>query len=156
MLRLFRYTGKINFPVIGDPTDAPAKLLFELKRVLVDEKASNIQRNNNTLCFEPGFLWLTSTWNVLASIGKGRVEVTVKQRKLVVTYQLSFFQLVLRCTGLTVFFAVVLLPIPKGIFPKGSFIVIIWLLFIGVNFALTLWRFPKLIVSAWKKAFHYE
>jgi len=156
MLRLFRYTEQIKFPVIGDPKNAPAKLLFQLKRLLLEERASDVQRTDNILFFAGGFFRLVSNWNMLAGIGKGKLEVTVEERQLVVSYQLSFLQLVLGCTAITAFFAVVLLPFPIDIFTKGIIIASIWLLFFGVNIALALYRFPKLIMHAWKKAFHID
>jgi hypothetical protein len=136
----------------GDPKRAPLRFLLQLERLLEDEKANNVQRRANSLSFSGGVFRMAPTWNILAPIGSGMVQAAVEDQQLVVTYQLSFLQLVTASFALTAVFVFPLLSSQAFNVANALTAVGCWLFLVGVNIALTFYRFPRFISRAWEKA----
>lgn len=112
-----------------------------------EEKPSNMNTSTDTVTFSSGIFRLVNSWNQLAPISSGSIRCTQSaEGSLVVHYHISFIQMfvvVSLMVGL-IFGIVARAPLP--------FLLAAWAWLFGVNYALTLYRFPRFLGSALSRA----
>ena len=156
MLRLFWYTDQINFPIIDKPENEKAKILFQLKRHLQEEKADDNKWVENIISFSGGIFRFVSNWNPLIFISKGEIEILEENHQIIVVFHLFLLQVLTVSTLTAAFLGLMILPFPLNSLIKILVIVGGWLWFVGLNYILAISRFHKLIHKAWTKAYQFD
>lgn len=123
---------------------------YGLKKV----KATNISKNDNVISFRGGLLRFVMSSNILGPVSHGRIIVTRHQDKMSIDYDLNFKELlILSSIGVFGFLG------PFGFTHISSdpeapiyayflllfFLFIGWLWLFGMNYLVTVFRFPTFI-----------
>jgi hypothetical protein len=137
----FSITGTVG-GVKGDMESARKTLTRELIRL----RAKPIQESESCIKFSGGMFRLGLSTDLLASVYKGELFIEVaEQNQISVRFKLYFLELLL-FVSVTVFgvLGCVVYAAPNlNILEKTSFLSMVWLFIMGVNYLVTMLRFPE-------------
>ena len=141
--------------ILTETADLP-QVAAIIEAVLRQAKASKISTTTTRIDFTGGLFRLVSNWNLLAPISSGRVEFHQRDRTVEIRYHISFVQLFVVAT-ITMIFMFGVLPIlssgDRALFSL-SVIGLTWLWLFGMNYVISVFRFPAALRSALEKASH--
>lgn len=111
------------------------------------ERGTDIKIEHNKVLFKGGFFRPGFKTNVLVPITDGRVEIFRKEEDLVIAYYLNFRQMLVIVTLLVVGGLGLFVFPQSGISITGmiALIVVSWLWLFGMNYLITVFRFPALL-----------
>lgn len=137
----FSSTGTISADIKEGLSVSDA--LAAIAEAIRDEKPTGMDISTDTVKFTSGIFRLVNSWNLLAPISAGSIRCTQSaEGPLFVHYHISFIQMfvvVSLVVGL-IFGILARAPLP--------FLIEAWAWLFGVNYALTLYRFPRFLKRA--------
>ena len=135
-----------NLPVEADVQTEQVKILDAIVEELKAQKATSFSVIGNRVVFKGGPFRFVSGWNVLFSISSGYIEASPAKGGLLVSYYLSFGQLLIVASVLCFIFGLDLLR-DKSLPMIGKLVLpFLALLFLfGMNYLLTVIRFPSFL-----------
>jgi hypothetical protein len=112
-------------------------------------KASKIiiNRSERKISFSGGFFRFVTNWNILHAVSNGEIRVEEANQKISLHYNLKFTEMLILVTILVfgVFGDFNLQGSYLSFFPKILNLAILWFLFFGMNYLVTMIRFPPFI-----------
>lgn len=140
---------RINAELEGDRDTFLKAMVEQLKA----EKATSILVTGNRITFKGGLFRFVSGWNILTSVSSGYIEALPTRGGLFVTYYLSFRQLLIVATALGfVFMGDLLREKSLPIIAKIGIPIVTLLFLFGMNFLMTVIRFPSFIERALQRS----
>ena len=146
------YQGKITCDCKTELTSDQFQLHFlrEMADAIVEAKGG-VSVNGNRVAFTGGLFRFVSNWNILVPITRGYVETNEIGDELIVSYSINFHQLL---AMMSIFIVVVLSFLAIGEEPIGieyAIPVFIYLFVFGLNYLLTIIRFPAFVKQVLKR-----
>jgi len=145
------HRGEISWTILSgrDPEWECDAFLNAVVEQLEREQANDILVTGNRVAFKGGMFRLVNNWNRLVSISSGYIEAVPANGRVVVTYYLSYRQLLIFASvGVLLMGLVLSGDNSSPVEVKLAIVVFGWLWLFGINFLISVGRFPGLIDRA--------
>jgi hypothetical protein len=126
--------------------------ISRLESAVVAARAETVQRKGEELVFRAGPFRLVSNWNVLVPISTGFLTVSQQAGPVVVSYRVTFTEMVLVTTVMALFFGGFVILEGRSLLSSLGLLVLAWTWLFGANFVLTAWRFPRFLLASLARA----
>lgn len=144
----FTHSKAINISDLDLPDEV---ILAKIKRGLLKGKAKDIIQNSNIVSFRGGIFRFVRNTNILIPITYGEISLHQSSNAKILNYSLNFSQLLATVTIMVFCFIVpfAFINFQNTEHNNGFFLVIaapiMWLWLFGMNYVLTVFRFPSFI-----------
>lgn len=139
--------GTIVVPKARDGLATTDQAAVRIQDMLDSAVAGNICREGNSISFTAGFGRLVGSWNILASIDRGVIELGDAGPDIRVNYTLRTVQLLIIVSSLVcvVAFVPIFLSRTNSTWPTAPLwqFILMWAFLFGANYLTTVVRFPR-------------
>lgn len=144
-------TGSVAVPADPHLPVTADQLLDRVEHALTERGAVGFVRDGRRLHFRSALLLPGSNWNVLASVSSGWVEAEVGESRVVLRYDLRLMRLFGLMGAISVPFLVFVAPMLYRQVDGRTVVlvsVVMQLLSFGINYAISIARFPGFFLRA--------